>query len=78
MAIEKVQCGDCLKFKVISFKEPEFEGNHCAWWTCKICGHRGPAIGRERLYTKELWEAENAHSGSAQGVGSRPGDERST
>jgi len=57
MPIDKVQCGDCLKFRIVSYKEPEWEGEHCAWWTCKFCGHRGPAIGRERLLQRGDWEA---------------------
>lgn len=70
MPLDRVQCGECLKLNITSFKEPLFRMGHCVRWRCRICGHQGHAIGRERLITKEAWEAEyDLHSGKTQGVG---------
>lgn len=69
MALNRVQCGDCLRLRIFSLKEPVFENGHCVKWICKICGQEGPAIGRERRITPEAWAAdgEQAKRGGASG-----------
>lgn len=78
MPIDRVQCGDCLKFRIVSMMQPEYENDCVRWWKCKICGHRGPAVGRERLYTRKDFEGDSdAHTGLASGLGTGKGVKRS-
>lgn len=74
--MDRVQCGECLKFRVTSFKQPIFENGKCVKWFCRICGQEGYAIGRERQITPEIWERMNGNSGFIEGMGTGKGVKR--